>query len=60
VNNERFCDFCQRMFKHDEKPFSPVNSDRVYHWKCYVKKVKEQKVPIYTLDEELEYSFVEF
>ena len=54
IGDSEYCHFCQKPFKGDEKPFFPVKSLTAYHWKCYIKQVKEQQVPVYSLEEEYE------
>ena len=60
IGDSNYCHFCQQPFNGDEKPFFPVKSLTAYHWKCYIKHVKEQKVPVFSMEEEYEGSYREF
>ena len=59
MENMQYCDFCHKPFTENEKSFFPVNSNVAYHWKCYIQKVKEKGIPIFSWEEEYEEKFVE-
>ena len=45
------CNFCGKEFSETKKPFIPVNSESAFHWKCYIKKVKQDNDPDYQYEE---------
>jgi len=47
----KFCEICHQHFSESDRPFFPVGSGSAFHWKCYIQRIKEEKEPIYMMDE---------
>ncbi len=41
---QKKCAYCSKTFEKMAKPFVPVNSNDPYHWKCYMKYLKERRM----------------
>ncbi len=37
------CAYCRKEFEKKSKPFTPANCKESFHWKCYIRFVKERK-----------------
>jgi len=52
----KLCQYCKKEIKG--KPFIPVHSKSLYHWKCYINKIKEERSPSENIEEIAEESRV--
>lgn len=41
MNPLPICNYCQKQITG--KAFIPVNSEQQFHWKCYIKKIKNDE-----------------